>query len=105
MTEQELDKELNIAINEVEHPGYMAAARVQWPEALLQLREAYEALDKASARILSQMKRLEAADRLAWRATDYIMAFVRKGPFNCDEPARALIKAMHEYKELRGIEL
>jgi hypothetical protein len=62
-----------------------------------------DAMDELSKRILRDTYTIEAADRMAAAVHDYIVAFVKKGPFNCDMEGSNLIKFAHEYRERRGL--
>lgn len=100
---EEIDRQLDVAINMQDHAAYMASARVHWPEALLKLREAMEMLDEANARVLRCCKQLEMADRLHEAGRKFCQAMINHGPEspNADEAAGAFFICQGEYQEAK----
>lgn len=98
-----LDQLLDVAMNTADHAGYLAAARVHWPEALLDLREAYELIDEANARILRAAKQLEMADRLYEAGRKFCEAMVKHGPSSpeSDVAAGTFFITQGEYREAK----
>ncbi len=96
-----VDMELDIAINEQLHDAYAAAARVRWPEALLQLRQCLECCDKASGEILRRHKALTAGDELAQNIDQFVLAVVNGQPTG--PTAKLVIEALVRYKAARGL--
>lgn len=99
-----LDCRLDLAINDADRPGYLAAARYHWPLDLLELRDAKVEVERLNGDMLRQHKVILTADDLAHRVHDYIMQYVKEGPHRCDDQAGALIKAVELYREQRGIQ-
>lgn len=85
MNREQIDRDLDTAMNSHSNPAYMAAARALWPEALFALREVQG-----------------AGDTLADAAHDYIVAFV-KGE-GVDQAANRLALMTQVYRTLRGME-
>jgi len=97
----EVERRLQVAIGYQSHEAFAAAARIGWPDALLDLKEAYLELDDANALLLRQMRMLVKADEMvkAWGA--YAKGLVKVGPFDVDKEFTAVVNAMEEYQELR----
>ena len=102
MDATEIEEALKVAISAQDHDAYAAAARIGWPDALLDLRERIAEIDDLSATLLKQHKALMAADTMVQAAHAYIVRFAKFGPYNADKEASKLIEAMQEYRELRG---
>lgn len=100
---EEIDRQLDVAINTQDHAAYMASARVHWPEALLKLREAMEMLDEANARILRVSKLMEMADRLYEAGNTFVRALVKYGPSSpdADVAAGTFFITQGEYQEAK----
>lgn len=99
----DIDRELDIAVNAQDHAAYLASARVHWPETLLRLRESMEMLDEANARILRAAKLIEAADRLQSAGEAFVQSMVRHG---VDSPENDVVSAaffitLGEYREAK----
>jgi len=99
----EIDRELDIALNAQDHAAYLAAARVHWPETLLKLREALEMLDEANARILRTSKLLEMADHLHLTGVAFCRAIIKHGPESpeSDVASAAFFITQGEYVEAK----
>lgn len=97
----EIDRQLEVAMNTQDHAAYAASARVHWPEALLKLREAMEMLDEANARVLRCCKQLEMADRLHDAGHAFVQSMVKHGPDspNSDVASAAFFITLAEYRE------
>lgn len=104
MTEiNEIDRQLDVAMNTQDHAAYAASARVHWPEALLKLREAMEMLDESNARILRCCKLIEAANTLHDTGHAFVQSMVKHGPDspNSDVASAAFFIALGEYREAK----
>jgi len=99
----EIDRQLDVAINTQDHAAYMASARIHWPQALLDLREAIEMLDEANARILRVSKLMEMADRLHGAGVNFSEAMIKHGPSSpeSDVAAAAFYICQGEYQEAK----
>lgn len=99
-----LNERLDLALNDHDKPGYLAAARYHWPLDLLTLRDCLAEVEGLNGQLLRQHKVLLAADDLAHRVHDYLQQYVNHGPERCDEQAGAMIKAVELYRERRGMQ-
>jgi hypothetical protein len=102
MRSEDVKRALEIAIGYQDHDAFAAAARIGWPDALLELQDVIHELDDANSTLLRQMKQLVKADELvrAWLA--YVKRFVKAGPYDTDKEFTTLVQAVEEYQELRG---
>lgn len=91
----DVDENLKVAITYSNHDAYAAAARVGWPDALLDLKEALHELDVVNTFLLRRTREVHAADQLLLA----IAAFLRDDRLTNAE----LVRAMAEYRELRGL--
>ena len=101
MTVEDVKRALEIAIGYQDHDAFAAAAKIGWPDALLDLQEAIHELDDANSTLLRQVRMLVKADEMmrCWLA--YAQRFVKVGPYDTDREFTALVKAVEEYQELR----
>lgn len=99
----EIERLLDIATHAHDHVAYAAAARVHWPQALLDLRDTLEELDDANSRLLRAAKLMEAAHRLYEAGSTFIQSLVRHGPDSAenDVAAAAFFIAQGEFNEAR----
>ena len=100
MTREELDAELNLAINTTDHEAYAAKARVAWPSVLLELRQAMDDLDELSVQRLRDSRLIMAGDQLAIAIHEFMTSMATNMLVN--EAAEKLVEATERYQEVRG---
>lgn len=70
-------------------------------QALLTKQGVEETIEDLSKRILHDAKVIELADELARTSHDYMVAVVKRGPYDCGKEAMAHVQALQRYREGR----
>lgn len=96
----EIDEDLKVAIDCHDHVAYAAAARVGWPNALLELKECIFEQDFLSSQLLRRMREVAAADQLAMAVDAYLA-----NPPNRLEALAEIGHCLNVFRELRGLVL